>query len=164
MMTKKLDTNNWAFETKQLHIGQEISDPITNSRAVPIYQTTSYVFDNCQVAADRFALKEGGNIYGRLTNSTQEVLEKRIASLEGGAGALAVASGAAAIAYTIQALAKVGDHVVCSKTVYGGTYNLFAHTLVDFGINTTFVDIHNLDEVENAITENTKCIYFRQSK
>ena len=159
-MTKKLDTNNWAFETKQLHIGQEISDPITNSRAVPIYQTTSYVFDNCQVAADRFALKEGGNIYGRLTNSTQEVLEKRIASLEGGAGALAVASGAAAIAYTIQALAKVGDHIVCSKTVYGGTYNLFAHTLVDFGINTTFVDIHNLDEVENAITENTKCIYF----
>ena len=159
-MTKKLDTNNWAFETKQLHIGQEIPDPITNSRAVPIYQTTSYVFDNCQVAADRFALKEGGNIYGRLTNSTQEVLEKRIASLEGGAGALAIASGAAAIAYTIQALAKVGDHIVCSKTVYGGTYNLFAHTLVDFGINTTFVDIHNLDEVENAITENTKCIYF----
>ena len=111
-MTKKLNTNNWAFETKQLHIGQEISDPITNSRAVPIYQTTSYVFDNCQVAADRFALKEGGNIYGRLTNSTQEVLEKRVTSLEGGAGALAVASGAAAIAYTIQALAKVGDHII----------------------------------------------------
>ena len=153
-------TNNWDFETKQLHIGQEQPDPITISRAVPIYQTTSYVFDNCQVAADRFALKEDGNIYGRLTNSTQEVLEKRIASLEGGAGALAIASGAAAIAYTIQALAKVGDHIVCSKTVYGGTYNLFAHTLVDFGINTTFVDIHNLDEVENAITENTKCIYF----
>lgn len=159
-MAKTVDTNNWAFETKQLHIGQEQPDPLTNARAVPIYQTTSYVFDNCQSATDRFALKETGNIYGRLTNSTQEVLEKRITSLEGGAGAIAVASGAAAIAYTIQALAKVGEHIVCSKTVYGGTYNLLAHTLTNFGITTTFVDIHNLEEIENAIQENTKCIYF----
>lgn len=159
-MAKIVDTNNWAFETKQLHIGQEQPDPLTNARAVPIYQTTSYVFDNCQSATDRFALKETGNIYGRLTNSTQEVLEKRIASLEGGAGAIAVASGAAAISYTIQALAKAGEHIVCSKTVYGGTYNLLAHTLTDFGITTTFVDIHNLEEIENAIQENTKCIYF----
>lgn len=159
-MAKIVDTNNWAFETKQLHIGQEQPDPLTNARAVPIYQTTSYVFDNCQSATDRFALKETGNIYGRLTNSTQEVLEKRIASLEGGAGAIAVASGAAAISYTIQALAKAGEHIVCSKTVYGGTYNLLAHTLTDFDITTTFVDIHNLEEIENAIQENTKCLYF----
>lgn len=159
-MTKNLNTNNWAFETKQLHIGQEIADPTSNSRAVPIYQTTSYVFDNCQLASDRFALKENGNIYGRLTNSTQEVLEKRIASLEGGVGALAVSSGAAAIAYTFQALAKAGEHIVCSKTVYGGTYNLLAHTLPDFGINTTFVNIHDLNAVEEAIKPNTKCIYF----
>ncbi len=159
-MGKVLDTSKWSFETKQLHIGQETPDPVTNSRAVPIYQTTSYVFENCQSAADRFALREEGNIYGRLTNSTQEVLEKRMAALEGGAGALAVASGAAAIAYTLQALAKSGDHIVASKTLYGGTYNLLEHTLKDFGIVTTFVDIHDLSEVENAIKENTKCLYF----
>lgn len=159
-MAKITNTDKWSFETKQLHIGQEMADPTTNSRAVPIYQTTSYVFDNCQSAADRFALKEAGNIYGRLTNSTQDVLEKRVASLEGGVAALAVASGAAAISYTVQALAKAGDHIVCSKTIYGGTYNLFAHTLPDFGINTTFVDIHDLKSVEDAIQENTKCLYF----
>lgn len=159
-MGKVLDTSKWSFETKQLHIGQESADIATNSRAVPIYQTTSYVFDNCESAADRFALKEGGNIYGRLTNSTQEVFEKRMAALEGGAGALALASGAAAIAYTLQALAKVGDHIVASKTLYGGTYNLLEHTLPDFGITTTFVDIHNLQEVEKAIKDNTKCLYF----
>lgn len=159
-MGSKLDTNKWGFETKQLHVGQELPDTTTGSRAVPIYQTTSYVFENCQSAADRFALKEAGNIYGRLTNSTQEVLEKRMASLEGGAAALAVASGAAAIAYTLQALAKAGDHIVASKTLYGGTYNLLEHTLPDFGITTTFVDIHNLAEVEKAVQENTKCLYF----
>ena len=155
-MGKVLDTSKWSFETKQLHIGQESADIATNSRAVPIYQTTSYVFDNCESAADRFALKEGGNIYGRLTNSTQEVFEKRMAALEGGAGALALASGAAAIAYTLQALAKVGDHIVASKTLYGGTYNLLEHTLPDFGITTTFVDIHDLQVVEKAIKDNTK--------
>lgn len=159
-MGKVLDTGKWSFETKQLHIGQEAADAATNARAVPIYQTTSYVFENCRSAADRFALKEAGNIYGRLTNSTQEVFEKRMAALENGAGALAVASGAAAIAYTFQALAKAGDHIVASKTLYGGTYNLLEHTLADFGISTTFVDIHNLAEVENAIRENTKCLYF----
>lgn len=159
-MGSVLDTSKWCFETKQLHVGQEIADTTTNSRAVPIYQTTSYVFENCQSAADRFSLKEAGNIYGRLTNSTQEVLEKRIASLEGGVSALAVASGAAAIAYTFQTLAKAGDHIVASKTLYGGTYNLLKHTLPDFGITTTFVDIHNLAEIEEAILKNTKCIYF----
>lgn len=159
-MGKVLDTGKWSFETKQLHIGQEAADVATNARAVPIYQTTSYVFENCRSAADRFALKEAGNIYGRLTNSTQEVFEKRMAALENGAGALAVASGAAAIAYTFQALAKAGDHIVASKTLYGGTYNLLEHTLADFGISTTFVDIHNLAEVENAVRENTKCLYF----
>lgn len=159
-MGKVLDTGKWSFETKQLHIGQEAADAATNARAVPIYQTTSYVFENCRSAADRFALKEAGNVYGRLTNSTQEVFEKRMAALENGAGALAVASGAAAIAYTFQALAKAGDHIVASKTLYGGTYNLLEHTLADFGISTTFVDIHNLAEVENAIRENTKCLYF----
>lgn len=159
-MGKVLDTGKWSFETKQLHIGQEAADVATNARAVPIYQTTSYVFENCRSAADRFALKEAGNVYGRLTNSTQEVFEKRMAALENGAGALAVASGAAAIAYTFQALAKAGDHIVASKTLYGGTYNLLEHTLADFGISTTFVDIHNLAEVENAVRENTKCLYF----
>lgn len=159
-MGKVLDTGKWSFETKQLHIGQEAADVATNARAVPIYQTTSYVFENCRSAADRFALKEAGNIYGRLTNSTQDVFEKRMAALENGAGALAVASGAAAIAYTFQALAKAGDHIVASKTLYGGTYNLLEHTLTDFGISTTFVDIHNLAEVENAVRENTKCLYF----
>lgn len=159
-MAKITDTSKWGFETKQLHIGQEQADPATDSRAVPIYQTTSYVFKDCKQAADRFGLRDAGNIYGRLTNSTEDVFEKRMAALEGGVGALALASGAAAIAYTIQALAKVGDHIVASKTIYGGTYNLFEHTFKDFGIETTFVDIHNLAEVEAAIKDNTKCIYF----
>lgn len=153
-MAKKLH-----FETLQLHVGQEQADPATDSRAVPIYQTTSYVFHNSQHAADRFGLKDAGNIYGRLTNSTQDVLEKRIAALEGGVAALAVASGAAAITYTIQALAQAGDHVVSQKTIYGGSYNLLAHTLKQFGVETTFVDAHNLEEVENAIKPNTKAIY-----
>ena len=147
------------FETLQLHVGQEQADPATDSRAVPIYQTTSYVFPDSQNAADRFALKAWGNIYGRLTNSTQDVFEKRIAALEGGVAALAVASGAAAITYTIQALAQQGDHIVSQKTVYGGTYNLLAHTLAQFGVSTTFVDAHDLAEVENAIRPNTKAIY-----
>ncbi len=151
---------SWSFETKQLHIGQELPDPATDARAVPIYQTTSYVFKNCQHAADRFGLRDAGNIYGRLTNSTQGVFEERVAALEGGVGALAVASGAAAIVYTLQTLAHAGDHIVSSKTIYGGTYNLLEHTLKDFGITTTFVDIHNLQEVEAAIQENTKCLYF----
>lgn len=159
-MAKITDTSKWAFETKQLHIGQEEADPASDARAVPIYQTTSYVFRDCQSAADRFSLKEAGNIYGRLTNSTQDVFEKRVAALEGGIGALALASGAAAIVYAIQALAKAGDHIVASKTIYGGTYNLFEHTLPDFGITTTFVDIHNLEETEAAIQENTKCLFF----
>ena len=159
-MAKITDTSKWGFETKQLHIGQEQADPATDSRAVPIYQTTSYVFKDCKQAADRFGLRDAGNIYGRLTNSTEDVFEKRMAALEGGVGALALASGAAAIAYTVQALAKVGDHIVASKTIYGGTYNLFEHTFKDFGIETTFVDIHNLAEVEAAIKDNTKCIYF----
>ena len=153
-MAKKLH-----FETLQLHVGQEQADPATDSRAVPIYQTTSYVFHNSQHAADRFGLKDAGNIYGRLTNSTQDVLEKRIAALEGGVAALAVASGAAAITYTIQALAQAGDHVVSQKTIYGGSYNLLAHTLKQFGVETTFVDAHNLEEVENAIRPNTKAVY-----
>lgn len=151
--------NKLHFETLQLHVGQEQADPATDSRAVPIYQTTSYVFHNSQHAADRFGLKDAGNIYGRLTNSTQDVLEKRIAALEGGVAALAVASGAAAITYTIQALAQAGDHVVSQKTIYGGSYNLLAHTLKQFGVETTFVDAHNLEEVENAIKPNTKAIY-----
>lgn len=159
-MAKITDTSKWGFETKQLHIGQEQADPATDSRAVPIYQTTSYVFKDCKQAADRFGLRDAGNIYGRLTNSTEDVFEKRMAALEGGVSALALASGAAAIAYTVQALAKVGDHIVASKTIYGGTYNLFEHTFKDFGIETTFVDIHNLAEVEAAIKDNTKCIYF----
>ena len=153
-MAKKLH-----FETLQLHIGQEQADPATDSRAVPIYQTTSYVFHNSQHAADRFGLRDAGNIYGRLTNSTQDVLEKRIAALEGGVAALAVASGAAAITYTIQALAQAGDHIVSQKTIYGGSYNLLAHTLKQFGVETTFVDAHNLEEVEKAIKPNTKAVY-----
>ena len=153
------NSENWGFETKQLHIGQEIPDPTTDSRAVPIYQTTSYVFKNSAHAAARFSLQDAGNIYGRLTNSTQDVFEKRMASLEGGVAALAVASGAAALAYTFQNLAQLGDHIVSSKTIYGGTYNLLAHTLPQYGITTTFVDIHNLNEVENAIKENTKAIF-----
>lgn len=151
--------NNYRFETLQLHVGQEQADPATDSRAVPIYQTTSYVFHNCAHAAARFDLSDSGNIYGRLTNSTQDVLEKRIAALEGGAAALALASGAAAISYTIQALAQQGEHIVAQKTIYGGSYNLLAHTLPQYGIRTTFVDAHNLSEVENAIQENTKAIY-----
>ena len=150
---------NYKFETLQLHVGQEAADPATDSRAVPIYQTTSYVFRNSQHAADRFGLADAGNIYGRLTNSTQDVFERRIAALEGGVAALAVASGAAAITYAIQALAQAGDHIVAQKTIYGGSYNLLAHTLKDFGVETTFVDAHNLSEVESAIKPNTKALY-----
>ena len=150
---------SYKFETLQIHTGQEQADPATDARAVPIYQTTSYVFHNSQHAADRFGLADPGNIYGRLTNSTQEVLEKRIAALEGGSAALAVASGAAAITYTIEALAADGGHIVAQKTIYGGSYNLLSHTLVQYNINTTFVDAHNLAEIEGAIRENTKAIY-----
>ena len=150
---------NYRFETLQLHVGQEQPDPATDSRAVPIYQTTSYVFRNSQHAADRFGLADAGNIYGRLTNSTQDVLEKRIAALEGGSAALALASGAAAITYTIEALAANGGHIVAQKTIYGGSYNLLAHTLPQYGIETTFVDAHNLAEVEGAIKDNTRAIY-----
>ena len=151
--------SQYKFETLQLHVGQEQPDPASDARAVPIYQTTSYVFRNSQHAADRFGLADAGNIYGRLTNSTQDVFEKRIAALEGGTAALAVASGAAAITYTIQALAANGGHIVAQKTIYGGSYNLLAHTLTDFGVETTFVDAHNLAEVEGAIRENTRAIY-----
>ena len=151
--------NNYKFETLQLHVGQEQPDPATDSRAVPIYQTTSYVFRNCAHAAARFGLTDAGNIYGRLTNSTQDVLEKRLAALEGGVAALATASGAAAISYTIQALAQAGDHIVAQKTIYGGSYNLLAHTLPQFGVSSTFVNSHDLTEVENAIQDNTKAIY-----
>ena len=150
---------SYKFETLQLHVGQEQPDPATDSRAVPIYQTTSYVFRNSQHAADRFGLADAGNIYGRLTNSTQDVLEKRIAALEGGSAALALASGAAAITYTIEALAANGGHIVAQKTIYGGSYNLLAHTLPQLGITTTFVDAHDLSEVEAAIKENTRAIY-----
>lgn len=151
--------DTYRFETLQLHVGQEQPDPATGSRAVPIYQTTSYVFDDCAHAAARFGLSDAGNIYGRLTNSTQDVFERRIAALEGGTAALALASGAAAIAYTIQALAQAGGHIVAQKTVYGGTYNLLAHTLDQFGVETTFVDIHDLDAVKSALRENTKAVY-----
>ena len=149
----------YRFETLQLHAGQEQPDPATGARAVPIYQTTSYVFRDSAHAAARFCLEDSGNIYGRLTNSTQEVLETRIAALEGGAAALAVASGAAAISYTIQALAQAGDHIVAQKTIYGGTYNLLAHTLPQFGVETTFVDAHDLKAVAAAIRPNTKAVY-----
>ena len=151
--------SDYRFETLQLHVGQEQPDPATDSRAVPIYQTTSYVFRNSQHAADRFGLADAGNIYGRLTNSTQDVLEKRLAALEGGSAALALASGAAAITYTIEALAANGGHIVAQKTIYGGTYNLLAHTLPQYGIETTFVDAHDLKEVEGAIKDNTRAIY-----
>ena len=154
---KKMD--KYKFETLQLHVGQEQADPATDARAVPIYQTTSYVFPNSQNAADRFALKAPGNIYGRLTNPTEDVLEKRIAALEGGSGALALASGAAAVTYTIMALATKGDHVVAQNTIYGGSYNLLAHTLPDYGVETTFVDIHNIESVRKAVRKNTKLIY-----
>ncbi len=151
--------SKYRFETLQLHVGQEQPDPATDARAVPIYQTTSYVFRDSAHAAARFGLADAGNIYGRLTNSTQDVLEKRIAALEGGTAALAVASGAAAITYTIEALAGDGGHIVAQKTIYGGSYNLLAHTLPHYGINTTFVNAHDLEEVEGAIRENTRAIY-----
>lgn len=151
--------SEYRFETLQLHVGQEQPDPATDARAVPIYQTTSYVFRNSKHAADRFGLADAGNIYGRLTNSTQDVLEKRLAALEGGSAALAVASGAAAITYTIEALAANGGHIVAQKTIYGGSYNLLAHTLPQYGVEATFVDAHNLSEVEGAIKDNTRAIY-----
>jgi len=151
--------SNYKFETLQLHVGQEQADPATDSRAVPIYQTTSYVFHDSAHAAARFGLTDAGNIYGRLTNSTQDVLEKRVAALEGGVAALATASGAAAITYTIQALAQAGDHIVAQKTIYGGTFNLLSHTLPLYGIDSTFVDAHDLDAVEGAIKQNTKAIF-----
>lgn len=151
--------SEYKFETKQLHVGQENPDPATDARAVPIYATTSYVFKNSAHAAARFGLADAGNIYGRLTNSTQDVFEKRIASLEGGVAALALASGAAAITYTLQSLAQNGGHIVAQKTIYGGSYNLLAHTLPNFGITATFVNIHNIKEVEAAIKDNTRAIY-----
>ena len=151
--------SGYRFETMQLHVGQEQADPASDARAVPIYATTSYVFPSCQDAADRFSLSQSGNIYGRLTNSTQEVFEKRIAALEGGTAALAVASGAAAITYAIQALARQGEHIVAQKTIYGGTSNLLAHTRPQWGITASFVDVHDLAEVEQAIRPNTKAIY-----
>ena len=151
--------SEYKFETLQLHVGQEQADPASDARAVPIYATTSYVFHNSQHAADRFGLADPGNIYGRLTNSTQGVFEDRIAALEGGVAGLAVASGAAAITYTLQALAKQGEHIVAQKTIYGGTSNLLAHTLPLYGISASFVDAHDLNEVENAIRPNTKAIY-----
>ena len=159
-MTDIRNSKNWGFETRQLHIGQEQADPVTDARAVPIYASTSYVFHNSQHAADRFGLRDAGNIYGRLTNPTQDVFEQRIASLEGGVAALAVASGAAAITYTFQALAKAGEHIVASKTIYGGTYNLLAHTLpLNSGITTTFADPEVEGSFEAAIQENTKAIF-----
>lgn len=158
-MAEIKDTSKWGFETKQLHIGQESADPASDARAVPIYQTTSYVFKNSEHAAARFGLADAGNIYGRLTNSTQDVFEKRIAALEGGVAALATASGAAAITYTIETLAEGGGHIVAQKTIYGGSYNLLAHTLPKYGIETTFVNIHDLDEVKAAIRPDTKAIF-----
>lgn len=150
---------DYGFDTLQLHVGQEEADPATGARAVPIYQTTSYVFKDAQQAADRFALADAGNIYGRLTNTTQEILEKRVAALEGGVAALATSSGSSAITYVIEALGQDNGHIVSQKTIYGGTYNLLEHTLPHFGITTTFVDAHNLEEVEGAIQENTRAIY-----
>ena len=151
--------SEYRFETLQLHVGQEQADPATDARAVPIYATTAYVFHNAQHAADRFGLADPGNIYSRLTNSTQAVLEDRVAALEGGSAGLALASGAAAITYTIQALAANGGHIVAQKTIYGGTFNLLEHTLPQYGVETTFVDAHNLEEVEGAIQENTRAIF-----
>ena len=159
MAKKTRAERNFKFETLQLHVGQEQPDPVTDARAVPIYQTSSFVFHNSQHAADRFALKDAGNIYGRLTNPTEDVFEKRFAALEGGVAALAVASGAAAVSYTIQNLAVAGDHIVAAKNIYGGTYNLLAHTFVDYGITTTFVDPLDLSAFENAIQDNTKALY-----
>lgn len=158
-MSKPYAERNLKFETLQLHVGQEQPDPVTDARAVPIYQTSSYVFRNCEHAAARFGLTDAGNIYGRLTNPTEEVFEKRIAALEGGVAALAVASGAAAISYTIQNLAHAGDHIVAAKNIYGGTYNLLAHTLPEYGITADFVDPFNHEEVEQAIRENTKALF-----
>ena len=160
-MSEKItrDQRNFKFETLQLHVGQENPDPATDARAVPIYQTSSYVFRNSEHAAARFGLSDAGNIYGRLTNPTEDVFEKRIAALEGGVAALAVASGAAAIAYTIENLAQSGDHIVSAKNIYGGTFNLLLHTLPQYGIDTTFVDVFNFDEVEAAIQDNTKALY-----
>lgn len=159
MSKKTYAERNLKFETLQLHVGQEQPDPVTDARAVPIYQTSSYVFRNCEHAAARFGLSDAGNIYGRLTNPTQDVFEQRIAALEGGVAALAVASGAAAISYTIQNLARAGEHIVAAKNIYGGTYNLLAHTLREYGITTTFVDPFNYEEVEAAIQENTKAVF-----
>lgn len=158
-----MSNKNYKFETLQLHVGQEEPDIASGARAVPIYQTTSYVFKNSDEAEARFALKDAGNIYGRLTNSTQDVFEKRIAALEGGVAALATASGAAAIDYTIRSLAVAGDHVVASNTIYGGTYNLLEHTLPDYGITTTFVDPEDISNFENAIQDNTKLLYIELS-
>ncbi|MBO5093930.1 MAG: O-acetylhomoserine aminocarboxypropyltransferase/cysteine synthase [Lachnospiraceae bacterium] len=160
-MSEKItrENRNFKFETLQLHVGQEKPDPVTDARAVPIYQTSSYVFKNCDHAAARFGLTDAGNIYGRLTNPTQDVFEQRIAALEGGVAALAVASGAAAVTYTIENLAQNGDHIVAAKNIYGGTFNLLAHTLPAYGVTTTFVDIFNEEEVENAIRENTKAVF-----
>ena len=154
-----MSQKKYHFETLQLHVGQEEADPVTDSRAVPIYATTSYVFHSAQHAADRFALKDSGNIYGRLTNSTQEVFEKRVAALEGGVAGLGLASGAAAVSYTIQALAEQGENIVASKTIYGGTYNLLAHTLPHYGITTTFVDPYNEEDILGAINDKTKALY-----
>lgn len=154
-----MSNNNYKFETLQLHVGQEAPDPVTDSRAVPIYQTSSFVFKNCDHAAARFGLEDAGNIYGRLTNPTQEIFEKRIAALEGGVAALAVASGAAAVYYSIANITSNGDHVVAAKNIYGGTYNLLEHTLPEYGIETTFVDPFNFDEIENAIKDNTKLVF-----
>ena len=159
MSKKSRADRNFKFETLQLHVGQETADAVTDARAVPIYQTSSYVFHNSQHAADRFGLKDAGNIYGRLTNPTEDVFEKRIAALEGGVAALAVGSGAAAVTYTIQNLALAGDHIVAAKNIYGGTYNLLAHTLVDYNIETTFVDPLDLSAFEAAIKDNTKALY-----
>ena len=155
--------SNYKFETLQLHVGQEQPDPASDARAVPIYATTSYVFKNSAHAAARFGLADAGNIYGRLTNSTQGVFEERIAALEGGVAALALASGAAAITYTIQALAQAGEHIVAQKTIYGGSYNLLAHTLPQYGIETTFVDAHNLAEIEGAIREKPRRSIWKRS-
>ena len=159
MSKKPYAERNLKFETLQLHVGQEQPDPVTDARAVPIYQTSSYVFRNCDHAAARFGLADAGNIYGRLTNPTEDVFEKRIAALEGGTAALAVGSGMAAITYAIQNLAKAGDHIVSANNIYGGSYNLLAHTLVDYGVTTTFVNPFDYEEVETAIKENTKALY-----
>ena len=159
MSKKTRAERNLKFETLQLHVGQESPDPVTDARAVPIYQTSSYVFRNSDHAAARFGLSDAGNIYGRLTNPTEDVFEKRIAALEGGVAALAVASGAAAITYTFENLAQNGDHIVAAKNIYGGTYNLLAHTLPQYGITTTFVDPFDVEEVKAAIKDNTKAVF-----